>query len=308
MSVPRGTCIALVSGGLDSSLAVLILKGYGIRVVGLNIYTGFSDEERRIRLGIKDTRRLAIISSLGIELEIKDVFDDFSKLLVAPRHGYGKRANPCIDCKILMLREAKKFMEDMGADFIITGEVLGQRPMSQTFSAIKLIEREAGVDGLVVRPLSGKLLWETVPEREGIVKREWFLGIRGRGRKVQIELAKKFGLEYPQPAGGCCLTDPAFSRRFFDFLDWSEKVRGKKEVSWSDTELLFLGRHFRLSQRSRLVISRDEREAVLLERLGERGLILKSEGVIGLFEGDDNDMELASKVIARYAKKPVEPL
>ncbi|TET47754.1 tRNA 4-thiouridine(8) synthase ThiI, partial [Candidatus Aerophobetes bacterium] len=218
-----------------------------------------------------------------------------------PKHGYGKNLNPCIDCRILMLKNAKKLMEEKGASFLITGEVLGQRPRSQYLAALKIIEREGGLDGLVLRPLSAKLLPLSVPEKEGWVNREKLLEISGRSRKPQIDLADKYGIrDYPCPAGGCLLTDRGFAQRMKDLMTHSE-------ITLNDVELLKTGRYFRLSLQTKLVVGRNKKENERLLRLANTDDIcfepVEVKGPIGIGRGDfDQTMiSLASKIMARYS-------
>jgi len=241
--------IALISGGLDSILAARLIKEQGVEVRGLRFKIPFCHD------GTKS------VSSLGIEAKDVNISDDFLKMLENPRYGYGSNMNPCIDCKILMLCKAKELMVQYDAKFIITGEVLGQRPMSQNKQALETVVKRAGVEGLVLRPLSAKLLPETIPESKGWVNRQNLFSFSGRGRKQQIELARIFGIkEYAQPAGGCLLTDPGFSKRLKDLMV-HDGLRGE------DIELLKIGRHFRFSERAKLIVGRNEKENARLANL-----------------------------------------
>jgi len=187
-------------------------------------------------------------------LRTVDISDDFLEMLKNPEHGYGSNMNPCIDCKILMLRKAKELMPRFGAQFIITGEVLGQRPMSQNKQALDTIAKKSELEGLLVRPLSAKLLPETVPEKEGWIKRQNLLDFNGRGRRPQMELARAFGIkDYAQPAGGCLLTDPEFTKRLKDLIT-------HKDLNIQNIGLLKIGRHFRLTPKVKLVVGRNEGE------------------------------------------------
>jgi len=203
--------LALLSGGLDSSLAVEIISNLGIEVVAVNFVTPFClcDGKRGCR-----KKSVLISKRLNIDLKIFNIAEDFLEVLKKPRYGYGKNLNPCIDCRILMLRKAKEIMNELGASFIITGEVLGQRPMSQNRKAMEIIEKASGLEGLIVRPLCAKLLPASIPEREGWINRDDLLNITGRSRKKQFELVRKFNIsDHACPAGGCLLTDPGFSLR-----------------------------------------------------------------------------------------------
>lgn len=206
--------IVLYSGGLDSTLALHIMRRVGVEVIALVIRLPFLDIDegsRAYEVIMKNVKKL------NIKIRFVNILDDYLPLLKNPKYGFGSAVNPCIDCKILMLKIAKKVMEEEGADFIVTGDVVDERPFSQRRRVLSIVDREAGVEGLVLRPLSGKLLPPTVPEKAGLIRREDLLDIRGRSRKRQLELARNFGISsFLQPAGGCILTDPAFARRFND--------------------------------------------------------------------------------------------
>jgi len=254
--------IALISGGLDSTLAAKLVKEQGIEVIGLKFKIPFCANNSKDLL------------DLGIEIREVDIAGDFIRLIENPRYGYGANMNPCIDCKILMLSEAGELMKEYGAEFVITGEVLGQRPMSQHKQALTTIAQRAGLEGLVLRPLSAKLLPETVPEKEGWIKREKLLAFSGRGRKQQIELAKNLGVkEYAQPAGGCLLTDPEFSKRLKDIISHAG-------LNLNNIELLKIGRHFRISPEAKLIVGRNEKENGQLANLARDDDYL-------FFPGDD---------------------
>ncbi|MEW6680920.1 MAG: tRNA 4-thiouridine(8) synthase ThiI, partial [bacterium] len=216
---------------------------------------------------------------------------------------YGKNINPCIDCKIFLFKKAKAYMEEIGAKFIITGEVLGERPMSQKKDTMMLIERESGLSGIVLRPLSAKLLAKTKPEIKGWIKRENLLAISGRSRKPQIKLAEEFGIrDYPSPAGGCLLTDPGFALRMKDLM------KHKPDFDLNDTPLLKIGHHFRLSPSFKLVVGRNERENMKLKDLAlEDDVIFEpsAKGPIGLGRGEFNEkyLSLSSRIIASYCHK-----
>jgi len=245
--------IALISGGLDSILAGCLIKEQGIDILPVNFKIPF----------VKSRISSLVADSLGKELKTVDISGDFLKLLEKPAHGFGSNMNPCIDCKILMLKKAKEMIQPQGAAFIVTGEVLGQRPMSQHKRALDIIAKKSGLDGLVVRPLSARLLPQTLPEKEGWIKRDKLLDFNGRGRLGQIRLAKDFGIkEYAQPAGGCLLTDPEFSNRLKDIIL-------HQELNVSNIELLKFGRHFRISSDAKLIVGRNEKENKELENLAK---------------------------------------
>lgn len=256
--------IALISGGLDSTLAARLIKEQGIEIVALNFKTLFCLCDRDTTSGCANFAH-ETADNLGIELKIINVSKEFLDIVRSPKHGYGSNMNPCIDCRILMLKKAKEFMQETAASFIITGEVLGQRPMSQHKQALKIIEKESGLEGLVLRPLSARLLPETIPEEEGWVSRDRLLDFSGRTRKPQIELAKTLNIkDYPCSAGGCLLTDPQFAKRIKDLITHGE-------LTLKNAELLKTGRHFRLSDKAKLIVGRDEKENERLVNLAKTG-------------------------------------
>jgi len=264
--------LGLISGGLDSTLAARVLMEQGIEVYGLNFSTGFCSNDQRRAVGrpgeaLHRLRNEALRagSDLGVEVEIVPVEKEYFGIVMNPKFGHGAHMNPCIDCRIFMLRKAKARMEELAAHFLFTGEVLGQRPMSQHLTALQTIEREAGLEGLLLRPLSAQHLPETLPEKRGWVDRARLLAIAGRSRRGQLALAETFQLaQFPQPSGGCCsLTDDTFSRRLRDVLDH----RVPFEPGTVDAVLLKVGRHFRVSHGVKAVVGRDEAENHFLQRL-----------------------------------------
>ena len=251
----------MVSGGLDSTLAVKVLLEQGVVVEAVNFTTVFSARH--------DPSYESAAEKMSKQLEVKlhtiDISEEHIEIVRSPRFGRGSSMNPCIDCHILMVRKAKVVMQEIGADFVATGEVLGQRPMSQHRHALKLVETESGLPGLLLRPLSAQLLEPTIPEQQGLVDREKLLAIRGRSRKTQIELAAKYGITgYPSPAGGCILTDKSFGRRMHDLLEHQPDA-GVQEI-----ELLKCGRHLRLDGGVKVIVARDEEECKWLEAHGGR--------------------------------------
>lgn len=239
------TGIGLMSGGLDSTLAARVLQDQDIRVIGISFVTPFFGSGR--------AERAAEI--LRIELKVMDITQVHLEMLQSPKYGYGKAMNPCIDCHTLMFREAGKVMESEGADFLFSGEVLGERPMSQNRQSLTVVAKGSGYEDLILRPLSAKLLPETLPEREGKVDRERLLNISGRSRKPQVELANHYGItEYPQPAGGCVLTDTGYSRKLKELMDRSPALAGR------DAWLLRVGRHFRLDTGDKVIVGRDQND------------------------------------------------
>lgn len=291
--------IVLLSGGLDSILAAKMMLEQGIDVLAVNF------SAKLCMCGCKktgDSAAQVAARALGLPLKTIDITRDFIEIVKKPSHGYGANINPCIDCKIYMLKHAKDMMNETGASFLVTGEVLGERPMSQRKDALSLIEKRAGVKGILLRPLTALNLDPTLPETEGVVDRNRLLGIKGRSRKPQIELAEKFGIkEYPNPAGGCLLTDPVFARRVKDAIDYGE-------FNDENLALLSVGRHFRLSDNSRLVVGRDEEENdILLSLAGADDIIFElkdHEGPISVIRGkaDDDLIRKAAEITAYHTK------
>ena len=316
MSQGTTRAIGMISGGLDSTLAVALVKRQGIEVRAVNFYTGLCITETQRRKGgrpdgtIPRNEALRAAADLEVDVDCVDLSDSgYLDVIVNPRYGYGANANPCVDCRIFMMRAAREIMEREGAAFVFTGEVLGQRPKSQRRDTLRIIERESGLTGRLLRPLSARLLEPTIPEQEGLVDRERLLDISGRSRQRQMALAGELGIaDWPQPAGGCCyLTDEAFARKFFDVLDAREVLGEPRRISREDVVLLSTGRHFRLSPRARLVVGRSEVENALLEhyldgraRVEARGLT----GPVALVEGEPTWEErvLAARIVARYGK------
>jgi tRNA U34 2-thiouridine synthase MnmA/TrmU len=259
--------LAVFSGGLDSMLAVELIRSQGIEVQGLFFETPFFTSTR--------ARRSAEV--IQLPLKVIDITQPHLEVVRSPRHGHGQNMNPCIDCHALMLRQAGDRLREEEAQFIITGEVLGQRPMSQNLKALSTVAAMSGYRGLVLRPLSAKLLPVTVPEEKGWVSRESLLGFSGRSRKPQMELAGTFHItEYPSPAGGCLLTDPIFSRRLKDLLS-SNPQCGVREI-----ELLKVGRHFRFGEKTKAVVGRNKKEnEVILSLAGESDLVIKVHSIPG---------------------------
>jgi tRNA U34 2-thiouridine synthase MnmA/TrmU len=296
----RPKAVALLSGGLDSTLAILVLLRQGVDVHAITFLTHFGCDITDSSSCSRDPFPAA--RKFGFQLKLAHLADKFFEIVKNPKFGHGKNMNPCVDCRILMLREAKTYMELIGADFLVTGEVLGQRPMSQRRDSFPLIDREAGVAGLVLRPLSAKLLPETIPEREGLVDRERLFGFRGRTRRPQMALAEKLGLtEYPTPAGGCLLTEPTYAWRLRELLEHNPGP------SLRDIELLRTGRHFRLSREARLIVGRNHEENEKIAALTEPGdTVLTVEGVgspLSLLAGrsDVKTLRRAAEITARYS-------
>lgn len=255
--------VALLSGGLDSTLAVKTMIDQGVEVIALNFTSPFCNCTQKNSGCDHEASRVA--NELGVEIKvISKGLDYINNIVRNPKHGYGKHMNPCIDCRIFMHKAAKKVMEETGATFIITGEVLGQRPMSQRRDTLDIIERESDLKGHVVRPLSAKLFTPTIPEQKGLINRDGLLSIQGRSRKEQIELADEKGItDYPCASGGCKLTDENFAKKIKDLFEH------KEDITLKDIHLLNVGRHFRLDKDTKLIIGRNEHENKKLEHMAQ---------------------------------------
>jgi tRNA-specific 2-thiouridylase len=248
--------IALLSGGLDSTLAVKLIRDQGIDVLAVNFFSPFCTCNRPGRCEAKEASE-----KLDVPLRRIGLGREYIEMLKSPNYGYGKNMNPCLDCRIMTFSKAREIMEEIGADFVFTGEVLGQRPMSQRRDAMRIVERDSGLDGRLVRPLSAKLMKPTIPEKEGLVDREKLLAIQGRSRRAQMQLAEDFGVEdYACPAGGCLLTDKGFANRLRDLFKHGED-------SLYDINLLKVGRHFRFTTGQKVIVGRDEKENEKLNAL-----------------------------------------
>lgn len=291
--------LALLSGGLDSSLAAKLIAEQGIEVVGVSFESPFFDAG-----GAREAA-----AELGIPLVVIDLSEGILRVLKAPRYGFGKHMNPCIDCHALMVRRAVERMEDLGASFIVTGEVVGQRPKSQMRFGLQAVERESGARGLLLRPLSAQLLPPTVAEESGWVDRTRLLALHGRTRKPQIELAAEFGLtHFKSPAGGCLLADENYSRALRDLQEHGQ-------LSLPSVRLLAVGRQFRISGRAKLVVGRNQSENAVLAELSPAGdLLLRAadrKGPIAVLSGaaTEEDRRTAAGIVASYADAgpPGEP-
>lgn len=304
--------VALISGGLDSMLAAKIVQEQGVHVEGINFYTGFCVEghthaiRRKDRDKQKRNNALWVAEQLGIKLHIVDIVEPYKAVLLSPRHGYGANMNPCLDCKIFMVSRAREWIEANGFDFIITGEVVGQRPMSQRRDTMPLVSRQSGADELLLRPLCARNLYPTLPERQGWVDRNHLYDIAGRSRKRQMALAEEFGItDYAQPAGGCCfLTDASYSAKLRDL--WAS--RGSRNYELDDIILLKVGRHLRPRPHFKIIVAREEGEMRFLEGYRHRFphiRTLSHAGPLTLLDGDgitDDDLHLAARIAARYSQ------
>ena len=304
--------VSLISGGLDSMLATKAVLEQGIHVEGINFFTGFCVEGHthaiRKQHGDKPKRNnsLWVAEQLGIKLHIVDIVDDYKDVVLNPKHGYGANMNPCLDCKIFMVKKAHEWIQQKGFDFIITGEVVGQRPMSQRAKTMPIIAEESGAMDVLLRPLSAHNLPPTKPEREGWIDREKLFGFSGRSRKPQIALATQWGIdEYAQPAGGCCfLTDANYTDKLKDL--WAH--RPNRDYELDDIMLLKIGRHLRPRTHFKMIVSREEGETNFLEGYKNQFIWIKTashSGPLTILDGkdiSDDDITLAAQLAAKFSK------
>ncbi|MES9854040.1 MAG: tRNA (5-methylaminomethyl-2-thiouridylate)-methyltransferase [Candidatus Thiodiazotropha sp. L084R] len=303
--------VALISGGLDSLLAARVIQDQGIHVEGINFFTGFCVEGHTHAIRKKDQNKakrnnaLWVAEQLGMKLHIEDIVEDYKQVLTNPKHGFGANLNPCLDCKVFMVRKAHEWIQKRGFDFIITGEVIGQRPMSQRKETMPIISDESGANDLLLRPLCARNLPETLPEREGWVDREQLFDFSGRSRKPQMALAASLGFEdYAQPAGGCCfLTDEHYAVKLKDL--W--KARGSREYEMDDIMLLKVGRHLRPASHYKVIIAREEGESNFLQGYRKIFPHIKTTshgGPLALIDGEvsETDVELIARLVARYSQ------
>ena len=308
------TAIALFSGGLDSILAAKLVASLGIRVLAVKFVTPFFDYEL---LDDPEKYKQEVMDKYGIEVILHDLSRNYLDLLHSPSHGFGKNFNPCIDCKILMFTRAKDMMAEYGASFLISGEVIGQRPMSQRRDTLRVIERDSDNDGLLLRPLSAKIMDPTIAETEGWIDREKLLNFSGRGRSKQIKLAKEYGIiDFPTPAGGCILADPTLSTRIEKIYKGNFVIKAE-EITVTDIRFLLLGRQFLLPNGFWLILGRNEKENFKIEELAEEGDILlhmpDRPGPTALLrsakarllscENKDEILSGATGLVVRYGKK-----
>lgn len=291
--------ISLLSGGLDSTLSTKLIMDQGVDVVALHFTSPFNSKREKER-GLQAERTAG---ELGVRLICLDKGPEFIDVIQTPKHGYGKNMNPCIDCRIFMLRKTRSIMDQEGAGFVVTGEVLGQRPMSQRRDTIDIIEKESGLTGLILRPLSAMHFSPSIPEIEGIVDRLKLPDITGRSREMQYRLVKQFNLkEYGCPGGGCLLADSNFSSKLRDFFLHNEGL------SMKDIELLSIGRHFRLDENTKVIIGRDQGENERLESFLQPPYVLLYpagfKGPFGLLKGtlSDNNIGVVANIIGHYGK------
>lgn len=293
--------LALLSGGLDSTLAVKMMLDQGIEVEALNFTSPFCTCTGK-NSGCK-SEAVRVATEFNIPIKVMHKGLDYLEIVRKPAHGYGKGVNPCIDCRIFLLRKAKEYMVESGADFVITGEVLGQRPMSQRRDTLRIIERESGLEGLLLRPLSAKHFSPTIPELEGWVDREKLLNISGRSRKEQMLVAEELDVKnYPCPAGGCLLTETSFAPKVRDVFKHSDTLNIR------DFRLLKIGRHFRIGPKTKVIMGRDDTLNNLLESNVQPGEVqlrwIDGGSPLGVVTGfvDDTMIDIAAKLILRYTR------
>jgi len=310
MSTQR-KALALISGGLDSLLAARVMQEQGIHVEGVNFFTGFCVEGHTHAIRKKDKAKpkrnnaLWVAEQLGIKLHIVDIVEEYKDVVFNPRYGYGAHLNPCLDCKIFMVKKALQWTEAHDFDFVVTGEVVGQRPKSQRKDTMPVVQRDSGIGDRLLRPLCAKNLPETLPEREGWVDRDSLYGFSGRGRKPQMALAQQFGFEdYAQPAGGCCfLTDEQYSVKLADL--W--QARGSRQYEMDDIMLLKVGRHIRPAPHFKLIVAREEGEGKFLQGYRKQYPHLRTTshgGPLTLIDGEitEQDLQLSARIVARYSQ------
>ena len=297
--------LALISGGLDSALSAKLVQSQGIEVLGVHFLSFFSKYNLE---DFEDSPAYWSAREIGIEIEARELGEEFLEVVKNPKFGYGKAMNPCIDCRILELKKAVEILKEKRTQFIITGEVVGQRPMSQRREMLKLIDKESGLSGMVLRPLSAKILPLTIAEERGWVERDKLYGIAGRSRKVQFELAQQFALKaFSTPAGGCLLTEEGFGKKVSDLIKHQPNFGG------SEVALLKLGRHFRISPKAKLVVGKNDKENKKLIALAQKGDWLihtdNLPGPTGLIRGEfgDQELNLAGRLIAFYVHKGDSP-
>ena len=288
----------LYSGGLDSLLAARVLMNQDLDIIGFHCILPFVAPD----VQPETLTPLKLAHQIHLPVVTHHCGSEYIDMIRSPAHGYGKHANPCIDCHIYFIKKAADYMREIHGDFVATGEVVGQRPMSQMKHTMNHIEKLAGLTGRLVRPLSAKLLKPTLPEIDGIINREMLLGFSGRGRKGQFELAEKYNIrEYSSPSGGCLFTDTYIARRVKDILAWHDDVQA------FDIYLLTIGRHIRINERSKLIVSRNEQENNELEKYKDRSdyfFIPDFRGPSAYVKGaiTDQDMLLIGSIICRYGK------
>jgi tRNA U34 2-thiouridine synthase MnmA/TrmU len=296
LSLKKVSALGLCSGGLDSMLSAMLLRKQGIEVQWVTFETPFFSSEKAKQAS----------KTTGIPLIVKNITPIYLKMLINPRCGYGKHMNPCMDCHALMFNLAGRIMKEKGFDFLFSGEVLGQRPMSQTMNSLRYVEKQSGFEGYILRPLSAKRLAETMPEQQGMVNRDLLLDISGRSRKPQIKLAKEFGIKnYSSPAGGCLLTDKGYASRLKDLFDHQDAYAER------ELHLLKYGRHIRLNDTSKIIVGRTQKDNENIKKYYDPKLdtiikIKKIPGPIVLIPNDGGKEVriLAASICVGYSKAP----
>ncbi|WP_409069123.1 tRNA 4-thiouridine(8) synthase ThiI [Clostridium sp. FAM 1755] len=285
--------LAMVSGGLDSILAAKLIKDQGIDVIGICFRSYFFNEKNAEKM----------TKQIGIPLEVVDFSKAHFEMVKSPKHGYGKNINPCIDCHAMMMRYSGELLKKFNADFIITGEVLNQRPMSQNKASLNVVKKESGYEDKILRPLCAKVLPPTEMELKNLVDREKLLDISGRSRKIQMELAEKWGIiEYPSPAGGCKLTEPNYAKRLKELLKYKENLEER------DLQLLKYGRHFRISENCKIISTRTKDEGDIIKNyLSSKDYMFlacdyNGSTVVIIGEPSEIDIKLAAEITGRYSK------
>lgn len=308
--------IALISGGLDSMLAAKVMQRQGIHVEGINFFTGFCVEGHTHAIRNKSNHQakrnnaLWVAEQLGIKLHILEVIEEYKNVVLNPKYGYGANLNPCLDCKCFMVSKALAWLKENEFDFIITGEVIGQRPKSQRKDTMPIVARESGAHELLLRPLCARNLPPTLPERKGWVDRDKLYGFSGRSRKPQMALAAYLGIgDYAQPAGGCCfLTDASYSAKLTDL--W--QARADRDYELDDIMLLKVGRHLRPRSHFKLIVARDAGESNYLEGYTKQFTHLRTvshKGPLALVDGvlEEEDKILAGQLVARFSQGRMAP-
>lgn len=306
--------LSLFSGGLDSILATRLIMEQGIEVEAIQFVTPFFNYDI---LADIPAHRVKMLAQYGIHVEVEDISGGYLRLLHHPAHGFGRNFNPCIDCKIMMFARAKQLLADKGASFLISGEILGQRPMSQRRDTMNVIERDSGTKSILLRPLCAKLMQETAAEAAGLVDRSKLLSMNGRSRSPQIALAAKFGItDFPSPAGGCILADPILSQRIAQIYS-GDSVLQSAEISVPDIRVLLVGRQFMLPGGGWLIVGRDEKDNNRLEKLvqvedarlemeewpGPLAVLKKAGNQYSDHDALARDLQLAAGLVVRYGKK-----
>ena len=295
-------CLVMFSGGLDSTIAIHLLKSKGFDALALHFVLPFYSEVGQSHDGIKKKAE-----KLGVAIRVIEEGEEYLAMFKDPHFGFGKNINPCIDCRIHRLKQAARIMQEEGFAFIATGEVVGQRPMSQHKEALNAIEKRAGLRGYLLRPLSAGLLAPTIPEEQGIIDRSALFSWWGRGRKPQFAYAHEHGLDIASPAGGCLLTHEGTALRY------AELHKNNPDFSLSDFKLIAFGRHFRFASGARLVVARIDEENVALEKLLEPDdyflMMTDVLGPLGLLRGEiaPGEIEKACGIVARYSKARMQP-